>query len=386
MYTRRAPFTPDGPSVFLFGARGTGKSTWVRSALPDALHVDLLDERSLFELTTQPTRLEAMADGAGKTTVVIDEVQKAPSLLDEVHRLIERRGFRFVLTGSSARKLRRSGVNLLAGRARTARMHPLTAAELGDSFSLAHSMRYGQLPTVYVAPDPGPYLASYVGAYLREEVRQEALVRNLPAFARFLEAASFSQASLLSVSDVARECGLPRKSVESHFELVEDLLIGVRLEPFQRRAKRATVQHPKFYYFDAGVYRSLRPRGPLDSEAEIDGAALETLVMQELRATNDTHGFEYSLHFWRTQSGVEVDFILYGPRGFLAIEVKRSSRFRDDDLRGLRAFCEEYPEARGVLLYLGDTPYRFGELHVEPLARFLAALPEWLASGFAAPS
>jgi predicted AAA+ superfamily ATPase len=130
-----------------------------------------------------------------------------------------------------------------------------------------------------------------------------------------------------------------------------------------------------------GVYRSLRPRGPLDSEAEIDGAALETLVMQEIRATNDSHGFEYSLHFWRTQSGTEVDFILYGPRGFLAIEVKRSSRFRDDDLRGLRAFCEEYPEARGVLLYLGDMPYRFGDLHVEPLSRFLPALPDWLATG-----
>lgn len=207
----------------------------------------------------------------------------------------------------------------------------------------------------------------------------EALTRNLDAFTRFLAAASFSQAGVLSVSTVAREAGVSRKTVEGSFDLLDDLLIAFRLPVFQRRAKRAVTAHPKFYFFDAGVFRAIRPTGPLDPAAEIDGAAIETLVAQELRATNDGLGLGYAMSFWRTRAGEEVDFVLYGPRGFHGIEVKRSSRFSDDDLRGLRAFGEDYPEATRLFLYGGSRRYRIDNIEVIPLAEALPSLPSLLA-------
>jgi predicted AAA+ superfamily ATPase len=370
---------PSPASIFLFGPRGTGKSTWIGSALPAALRVDLLKESTFAELAGHADRLESLADAANAKTIVVDEVQKLPSLLDEIHRLIESRGFRFVLTGSSARKLKRSGANLLGGRARTLTMHPFTASELGTKFDLPHAIRHGMLPTVWVSPDPGEYLRSYVGTYLRQEVQQEALVRNVASFSRFLEAASFSQGSVLNVQSVAADCGINRKTVENHFDLIEDLLISVRLPSFHRRAKRKLTTHPKFYFFDTGVYRALRPRGPLDSADDIDGAAIETLVLQSLRAENANRGFGYDLYFWRTFDGKEVDFVLYGPRGFHAIEVKRTSRFREEDIASLRLFCADYPQARGLLLYGGHQRYRFGTIEVVPLSEGLTELGQRLA-------
>ena len=368
-------------SFFLFGPRGTGKSTWIRETLPDALHVDLLRESTYVELIGHAGRLEAMADARGTRTVVIDEVQKLPQLLDEVHRLIEGRGFTFGLTGSSARKLRRSGVNLLAGRAQTLSFHPFTATELGDRFNLEHAIQFGLLPTVVAKgarEDAWDYLRGYVGTYLREEVQQEALVRNLGAFHRFLEAASFSQSSPLNIQSVASDCGIARKTAESHFDLLEDLLLAVRLPVFRRRALRKLASHPKFFFFDAGVYRALRPRGPLDSDAEIDGAAIETLLFQLVRAECANLGLEYELSYWRTADGLEVDLVAYGPLGLHGFELKRSSRFREADLDGLRAFCADYPEAQGHLLYGGSTSYRFGAIEVVPLGEGLRCLPMWL--------
>lgn len=369
---------PPKRSFFLFGPRGTGKSTWVAHAFPDALSIDLLDYGTYAELLANPGRIEALAAAQRADTVLIDEVQRLPTLLDEVHKLIERKRWRFVLTGSSARKLRRGGVNLLAGRARTLAMHPLTARELGESFDLEHSLRHGQLPSVYVDDDPGAYLRSYVGTYLREEVQAEALTRNLETFSRFLTAASFSQASLLSVSAVARDLGISRKTVEGYFDLLGDLLLGVRLPVFTRRAKRAMTAHPKFFFFDAGVYRAMRPRGPLDVVEEIDGAALETLVMQELRATNDNLGLGYEMFCWHTRDHREVDFVLYGERGLVAVEVKRSGFFRDADLATLRLFRSDYPSARCALFYGGTRAYEIDGIRVLPVARALVELPEWL--------
>ncbi|MBL8909755.1 MAG: ATP-binding protein, partial [Archangium sp.] len=275
-------------SAFLFGPRGTGKSTWVGTVFPSAMHVDLLKESTFTNLLAHADRLEGMADAQKATTVIIDEVQRLPSVLDEVHRLIEKRKFRFVLTGSSARKLKRSSANLLAGRARTLTMHPFTPSELGARFKLRHAVQYGLLPTVWSADDPGDYLRGYVGTYLREEVQQEALVRSIATFSRFLEAATFSQAQTLNMTKVAADCGISRKTVESHFALLEDLLLAVRLPVFSRKASRKLTTHPKFFFFDAGVFRALRPRGPLDSDADIDGASIETLLMQSLRAENDS--------------------------------------------------------------------------------------------------
>jgi len=369
---------PDSKSFFLFGPRGTGKSSWVRERFPGAVYLDLLEAGLHSELLAAPGRLERRIPAGHEDWVVIDEVQKVPELLDEVHRLIEARRLRFVLTGSSARKLRRRGVNLLAGRALTLAMHPLCTMELGDSFDLARSLRHGRLPATWSEADPKAYLASYVGTYLREEVLQEGLTRNLGAFARFLEAASFSQGSVLNISAVARECHVDRKVVEDYFTILEDLLLAVRLPVFTRRAKRKTVAHPKFYLFDAGVFRAIRPRGPLDSEDEIDGAAMETLVLQDLRALNDALGLGYSIYYWRTAAGDEVDFVLYGERGLKAIEVKRSERVREADLRGLEAFLDDYPMAQARLVCSCDRRFHEGRVEVLPIGEFLREAHEWL--------
>ena len=373
--TRRLP----DESCFLFGPRGTGKSTWVKQVLPDALRVDLLKESTYSQLVGHADRLEAMADARGIETIVIDKVQKLPPLLDEVHRLIEDRGFRFVLTGSSARKLKRSGANLLAGRARTLTMHPFTATELGDQFDLGHAIRYGMLPSVWVRSQAATYLKTYVGTYIREEVQHEAFVRNVAGFSRFLEAASLSQASVLNIQSVAADCGINRKTVESHFDLIEDLLISVRIPVFRKRVKRKLTSHPKFYFFDAGVYRALRPRGPLDSDEEIEGAAIETLVLELLRAENANHDLGYELYFWRTGDDKEVDFVLYGERGLHAFEIKRSARFQERDLDALRLFCADYPEAQACLFYGGTERYRFGAIEVMPLGEGLTSLRNQLA-------
>jgi predicted AAA+ superfamily ATPase len=369
---------PENKSFFLFGPRGTGKSSWSRATFPGAVYVDLLETDTQTRLLAAPDRLEAMIPPAHRGWVVIDEVQKVPALLDEVHRLIEARRCRFALTGSSARKLRRGGVNLLAGRAITNGMFPLTVGELGKDFDLRHSLRFGSLPSVYVEKDPAAYLTSYVSTYLKEEVLQEGLTRNLAAFSRFLESASISQASALNVSAVARDCAVERKVVEQYFGILEDLLLSVRLPVFANRARRETAVHPKFFFFDAGVFRAIRPRGPLDSPEEIDGPALETLLFQELRALNSYLRLGYDLSYWRTRTGIEVDLVLYGERGLHAFEIKRSSRVRDEDLRGLRAFGADYPVARLWMLCGGKRRLREERIEILPIEEGLRSLPEIL--------
>ncbi|GMU51861.1 MAG: hypothetical protein AMXMBFR33_10070 [Candidatus Xenobia bacterium] len=338
--------------------------------------LDLLDPELAQRLSARPGRLrEILAGHSGAETVVIDEVQKVPELLSLVHQILEEKtGTRFVLTGSSARKLKRSGVDLLAGRAALRSMHPFMAAELGASFELSTALRQGLLPLVVDAPDPREVLRGYASLYLREEVQQEGLVRNLGGFARFLEAISLSHASLLNLSEVARECEVSRTTVEGYLQVVEDLLLSFRLGVFTRRARRQLVSHSKFYWFDAGVFQSLRPRGPLDSEQELGGAALEGLVAQHLRAWNDLSGGESSLSFWRTRAGNEVDFVLYGPSGFWAIEVKQGRAVHPSDLSGLRAFRQDYPEAEALLLYGGQDRQRVQDVLCLPVGDFLSGL------------
>ncbi len=369
-------FDPPGASFFLFGPRGTGKSTWMREHLQEALWLDLLDPETARACAARPEHLREMADSRpGLRSIVIDEVQRVPELLSVVHQMIERdRVCRFVLTGSSARKLKRTGVDLLAGRALLRRMHPFMAAELGEAFRLADALQQGMLPLVFSSPSPRETLRSYVALYVREEVQHEGLVRSIGGFSRFLEAISFSHASVLNLTQVARECQVSRKTVEGYVEILEDLLLSFRLPVFTRRASRQLSAHPKFYWFDAGVFRAMRPVGPLDSPEEVSGAALEGLVAQHLRAWLDLSGAEGSLHFWRTRAGNEVDFILYAPQGLWALEVKRSRVLRPQDFSGLRSFLEDYPEATGLLLYGGtETLQRHGILCL-PVDRFLRVL------------
>jgi predicted AAA+ superfamily ATPase len=371
----RAITPPDG-SYFLFGPRGTGKSSWLRAAYPDAFWVDLLEPELLQRYSARPSSLAEELEGDKRVrTVVIDEVQRAPELLSVVHALRERRkSLRFVLTGSSARKLKRTGVDLLGGRASVATLHPFMACELGSSFELGAALRTGLLPLVLGAEDSQATLRGYQALYLKEEVQQEGLVRNLGAFARFLEALSFSHASVLNISNVARECAVERKTVESFVQVTEDLLLGARVPVFTRRAKRALVAHPKFYFFDAGVFRSIRPSGPLDPATEIDGAALEGLMFQHLRAWNAYRGERNQLSYWRTRHGVEVDFVLYGPDGFFAIEVKNARRVDPADVQPLREFQSDFPAAQVLLLHRGERRLNVNGVNCAPCAEFLAEL------------
>jgi predicted AAA+ superfamily ATPase len=348
-------FTPPAESFFLFGPRGTGKSTFMRERFPDACYVDLLDPETVRSFSARPERLvEVVRAQGGQKCFVIDEIQKVPELLSVIHKLIEdKQGYTFMLTGSSSRKLKKTGVDMLGGRALLSTMHPFLASELGERFHLEEALQRGLLPIVYSSANPDDVLRSYAALYLREEVRMEGLVRNVGNFSRFMESISFSHASILNLSNVARECMVERKVVEGYTTILEDILLGFRLPVFTRRAKRALSGHPKFYLFDAGVFRSLRPRGPLDRPEEMEGQALEGLVAQHLRGWLAYSPEKSNLYFWRTRSGVEVDFVVYGPQGMWALEVKNTATIRPADLRGLKSFRDEYPESRALFLYRG---------------------------------
>jgi predicted AAA+ superfamily ATPase len=362
-------------SFFLLGPRGTGKSTWLAREIPRALWIDLLKPELYRELSARPERLRELVEGApGNDTVVVDEVQRVPELLHVVHQLQEsNRARRFVLTGSSARKLRRGGVDLLAGRAILRTMHPFMAAEV-PRFQLQDALRIGMVPIVVAAERPQEVLQAYATLYLEQEVKTEGLTRNVGNFARFLEAISFSHASVLNVSNVARECQIERRTAVAYVDILDDLLLSFRVPPFTKRAQRKTVAHPKFYFFDAGVFRSLRPHGALDRPEEIDGAALEGLVAAHLRAWIAYSGADVQLFYWRTRAGSEVDFVVYGSDGFWAVEVKNAARVRPEDLRALRGFAAEYPECEPVFLYRGTDRLLVDGIRCLPVEEFLAQL------------
>ena len=369
-------FQDTSQSYFLFGPRGTGKSTWVKQHLKTALYIDLLAPEIFRSYSAKPERLRNIAEAQNSvSTIVVDEIQKVPQLLDVIHQMMELHPeWRFVLTGSSARKLKRSGVDLLAGRAVLKSMHPFMAAELEDKFSMENALTIGMVPLTINSVSPEQTLNAYATLYIREEVQMEGLVRNIGAFNRFLESASFSHGAVLNISDVARDCQVGRKTVEGYFSILEDLLLAFRIPVFTKRAKRNLTFHPKFYYFDAGIFRSIRPAGPLDSPQEIDGAALEGLIAQQLRAWISYSGDLCNLYFWRTKSGNEVDFVVYGKDTFLAIEVKNSAKIHSKSVKGLLAFKENYPEAQTCLLYRGKERIKIKNVLCIPCEEFLLNL------------
>ena len=307
----------------------------------------------------------------------MDEVQKVPELLSAVHHLIEEnRKLQFVLTGSSARKIKRKEVNLLGGRALVRTMHPFMLAELGNQYSFEQALEFGLLPFIYGAEHPRDSLQAYVGLYIREEVQAEGLVRRIGDFSRFLEAISFAHGSILNISNIARESQIERKTVEGYVGILEDILIGFKLPPFQKKAKRRLSVRPKFYFFDTGVFRAIRPQGILDRPEEMSGSALEGLVAQHFKAWCAYYSVteNYELSFWRSRNGVEVDFILYGANGLFAFEVKNTIHIRPQDLRGLREFKKDYPDAKLVYLYRGKEKLLRNNVLCWPVDDFLKIL------------
>jgi len=363
-------------NFFLFGPRGTGKSTWLHEQYPLAAWIDLLDSEIKRNFLAHPERLrDFVAANMEKRVFVIDEIQNVPELLPMVHQQIEaNKDLQFILTGSSARKLKKAGVDLLGGRAIVRTMHPFMASEMGDRFELAQSLQLGMVPLVRMSAEPEKTLRSYIGMYIEQEVKTEGLVRRLDDFARFLEAITFSHAQVLNVASIARECGTTRNTVESYITILEDLLIAVRIPVFSKRAKRALISHAKLYFFDCGVYRALRPAGPLDSREEIGGQSLEGLVFQHLRAWIDYREADLRIYFWRTIAGNEVDFVLYGNDGMYAIEVKSGAAVRAEDLRGLKSFGQDYPEARQALLYRGKERINKEGVLCIPIEEFLCRI------------
>lgn len=348
-------FTEPDRSYFLFGPRGTGKSTMTEQRHPQALFIDLRKADMRYRLAANPDHLielvSAQPDG---NTIVIDEIQKNPDLLPIVHILIEKkRGWKFILTGSSARKLKRQGVDLLGGRALKKVLHPFMASELHDEFNLDEALRFGLLPLRFSFNNYQEAMNAYIDLYLEEEVKMEGLIRHFESFSRFLHVMSLSHGGILNTANIARECQVKRTTVYDWIAILEDLLISYQINIFSQRAKRELSSHPKFYFFDAGVYQALRPRSIKDSEAEVNGAGLEGLVAQHLVAWADYTSAKHEVSFWRTRSGTEVDFVVFGPLGFWAIEVKNAEKIRLEDLKGLSAFHDDYPEAQAIFLYRG---------------------------------
>ena len=350
-YVKRTIAPPKG-HYFLLGPRGTGKSTWISHHYPNAIRIDLLLGEEERRYSTYPERIRDLAESLEEgSQLILDEIQRVPRLLPEIHALIEKKiKIQIIMTGSSTRKLRRSVSDLLGGRASMCVMGPFLASELGTEFSLKEALTTGLIPLIRHAENPSQALKDYLYLYLKQEVQAEGLVRQLGDFARFLEVASFSHGSLWSATDLSRESQVKRTTVDNYLHILEDLFLAFTLPVFTRRSKRKLIAHHKFYFFDTGVFRILRPQGILDSSAEIEGVALEGLVAQHLRFWVQSQAEPHTLSFWRTQSQLEVDFVIYGPRGFYAIEVKRSGILSPDDVKGLAAFKEEFPEAKCLIL------------------------------------
>jgi predicted AAA+ superfamily ATPase len=366
-------------SFFLFGPRGTGKSTYVKKLINrNTMYIDFLDPETFRTFSAFPETLIKTINAGNPDLVIIDEVQKVPQILEVVHKVMGEKKIRFILTGSGARKLKRSEADLLGGRALYCKMHPFTAGELGTSFLIDKALQTGLIPVIERSSDPALTLSAYVEIYLREEIQAEGLVRNLGAFTRFLEIISFSHGSVLNISNVARECQTGRSIVTGYIDILEDLLLAYRLPVFAKRAKRKTASHPKFYLFDNGLYRRLRQRGPLDIESEISGPALEGLVGQHLRAYTDYALADVKLFYWRSLAGNEVDFVLYGGNTFTALEVKNARVLNPLDYNGLTSFGDDYPEAKLLLLYRGSILLKHKNILVIPVEIFMKNPGEFL--------
>ncbi len=369
---------PSGQSAFLWGPRKTGKSTYLKTRFPHSLIYDFLRTDLFLEYAKNPSllreRLLAKDDEVLKHPVILDEVQKIPQILDEVHWLIENKGISFIMCGSSARKLKRGKANLLGGRAWRYEMHPLVTAELNDP-DLLRVLNRGMIPIHYLRADYRKALRGYVQDYLKEEVFEEGLTRNIPAFSRFFDAMGYSHGELTNYSNIARECGVDSKTVKEYFQILADTLLGRMVEPFKRRQERRVItKAPKFYLFDVGVAGILTRRRLEEEKGELFGKAFEHFIFMEIEAYNSYKEVDFDINFWRTKSGLEVDFVLGG--GEVAVEVKGSVRVDKRDLRPLVAFSEEYSPKRALVVTNEREERILGPVRLMPYRVFLNDLWE----------
>lgn len=360
-------------SVFLWGARQTGKSTLLKMLFPDAQYYDLLKADEFARLSRQPSLLrEELHFAESNALIIIDEVQKIPALLDEVHWLIENKKLRFILSGSSARKLKRVGANLLGGRAVRNVLHPLVSAEIPD-FDIIKACNNGLIPRHYLVDNPYKRLQAYVGDYLHEEIALEAQLRNISSFTRFLEVAAMSDGEMINFTNIASDCGVSSPTIKEYFTILEDTMIGYFIPAFQKVKKRRLIKAPRFYYFDVGVSNYLLGRQNLQPGTVEFGHAFEHVVIQELVAYLNYEEKREQLSYWRTSTGLEVDAILGEAQ--VAIEIKSSQEIQSRHLKGLKAFNEEHPDARLIIVCLEERPRLMQEkVEVLPVKYFFNKL------------
>ncbi len=373
MYVRKLNLeNENNDSVFLWGARQVGKTTLLEMLYPNARYYDLLLSKEFERLLRRPSLLSEELETANEgELVIIDEIQKIPQLLDEVHSLIHKKKLRFILSGSSPRKLKRIGANLLGGRALKKTLLPLVSAEIPD-FDILKAVNNGMIPRHYAVNNPWERFRSYIGVYLNEEIREEAISRKLNSFTRFLEIAAFSNTEMVVYKNIAQDCGIDHRTVKEYFEILQDTLVGYLIPGFSATKKRRAILAPKFYYFDVGVANYLSNRKNIQQGTESFGHAFEHLIIQELIAYINYNDLNEDITYWRTSSGYEVDAII--GNGRIAIEIKSSNEVNARHLKGLKAFLEDFPEARSIVVSMDKNKRILNGVEIFPAKEFLKSL------------
>lgn len=373
MYIRKQTFPgAEKESIFFWGARQTGKSTLLKTMYPNSLWFDLLLSDVFERLQKNPSQLrEIILATITDKPVIIDEIQRIPTLLNEVHWLIENKKIQFILSGSSPRKILRTEANLLGGRALRYELYPLVSSEIPD-FDIIRALNNGLLPRHYLSNNPNKLISAYIGSYLRDEIHAEAKIRNLNSFSQFLEKAAFSNGEIVNYSNIATDCGVSAPTVKEYFQILEDTLTGRFLPSFQKKPKRRVILAPKFYYFDVGIANYLLKRGQIETGSEAFGKAFEHFIYQEICAHRNYTGLEYPISYWRTASNIEIDFVLGDPE--VAIEVKSTNNVNDNHLKGLKSFAEEYETKKSILVSNDPFPRQIGNILVLPWKIFLQKL------------
>jgi len=373
MYSRKQIFIDSGnESIFFWGARQTGKSTLLKTLFPNALWFDLLISREYERLAKNPDIFrETVLANLNMSPVIVDEIQRIPTLLNEVHWLISNHGIRFILSGSSPRKILRSEANLLGGRALRYELYPLISVEIPD-FDLLRALNHGLLPRHYDVASPNRLISAYIGSYLRDEIAAEARIRNIGTFARFLEIAALTNGEMVNYTSIASDCGISATTVKEYFQILEDTLVGRYLPSFQKRPKRRVIAAPKFYLFDVGIANYLLHREKIKQGSELFGKAFEHFIYQEIYAHSRYSGKEYPLYYWRTTSQLEIDFVLGDHE--VAIEVKAAEQANHRHLKGLKAFAEEYEVKKLILISNDPMPRLVDNILILPWKVFLERL------------